>query len=144
MEDDLAQPRLHQGCQSTFTHLMQNLWLLWSKLANYQLHKSGGESWGSKITTYFSTIFHWACNTCPTLLSIEHLSNEIGYPRVMARWYSPYGTRGPQKVLGSNLSDVHVKHLLALWQWAWLDLGLSTVLVRSVVLPKTRVKKDLG
>jgi hypothetical protein len=104
--------------------------------------KSGGESWGSKITTYFSTIFHWACNTCPTLLRIEHLSKEIGYPRVLARWYSPFGTRGPQKVQTQWCACETPVGPLAM-SLTWLGV-VNCACFRSVVLPRTRVKKDLG
>jgi hypothetical protein len=88
-------------------------------------HKSGGESWGSMEQNDY-LLFNLP-------LSLQYMSNFVKdwrsfqrrwvYPKVMARWYSPFWDPRTTKSLGFKPSDVQVKHLLALWQW---DSGLST------------------
>jgi hypothetical protein len=68
---------------------------------------------------------------------------EMGYPRVMACWYSPFWDPGTTKGPGFKPSDVKVKHLLALWQWASLDLGLSTA-CQVGCASKNKSKKGFG
>jgi hypothetical protein len=109
-------------------------------------HKSGGQSWGSMEQNDYLLFNHLP-------LSLQYMSNFVkDWRSFQRRWVTlgwwltgiaPSGTRGPQKVLGSNPIMCQVKHLLALWQWAWLDLGLSAA-CQVGCASKNKSKKGFG
>jgi hypothetical protein len=108
-------------------------------------HKSGGESWGS-MEQHDNLLFN-------VPLSLQYMSNFVkDSTSFQRRWVNlgwwlagiaPSGSRGPQEVVGSI-------PVMCRWNTCWpsgneLDLTWGCqLLVRSVVLPKTRVKTDSG